>query len=230
MSRNTEGIFPFNAEAPDFIRMKYQKTPEASGMIAGICYDMSMILSPFMGGLIDKIGQRGKLTLLCGLGVVPVFAMLGFTNVTPFVPIVLLGTFYSLAASALWPSIPLLVPASGVGFAYGVVTSLQMISIGICNLLIAKLRNGAPSCPVCKNTDTSPDCKANLSSWDAVMIFMLVNAGLCVASGLLVNLWDVGGKLNKAGGSKKKSDSSYVTDRSSKDAKPLLAAVYDDDE
>lgn len=208
------GIFPFMAEAPDFIRMKYDKSPSTAGVIAGICYDMSMILSPFMGGIIDKVGKRGKLTLLCGVGSIPVFALLGFTTVTPLVPIIFLGFFYSLAASALWPSVPLLVPASSVGFAYGVITSLQMISIGICNILIAKLRDGAPSCPLCKNTKTSPDCQENLSSWNAVMVFMLVNAGLCVLSGIILNVVDSGNKLDAAK-SKKDDDASGAS-------KPLL--------
>ena len=96
------GIFPFMAEAPDFIRMKYKKSPQVAGVIAGICYDMSMILSPFMGGIIDRVGKRGYLTLLCGLGIVPVFALLWQTDITPLVPIIALGCFYSLAASALW--------------------------------------------------------------------------------------------------------------------------------
>ena len=185
---------------------RYKKNPSSAGAIAGICYDMSMILSPFMGGIIDRIGKRGKLTLVCGLGCLPVFALLGFTTVTPLIPIIFLGFFYSLAASALWPSVPLLVPSESVGFAYGVITSLQMISIGICNLVIAKLRDGAPVCPVCKNTDTSPDCASNLDSWDAVMYFMLTNAGLCVLFGILLNLCDKGNKLDKAGGKVRPSE------------------------
>lgn len=45
------GIFPFMAEAPDFVRMKYGKSSSVSGVISGLCYDMSMSLSPFLGGV-----------------------------------------------------------------------------------------------------------------------------------------------------------------------------------
>ena len=53
------GIFPFMAEAPDFIRMQYGESAEKAGIISGLCYDMSMVLSPFLGGIIDQIGKRG---------------------------------------------------------------------------------------------------------------------------------------------------------------------------
>ena len=55
------------------------------------------------------------------------------------------------AQASLWPSVPLLVPQNSVGLAYGLLTSLQMISIGSCNFIIADLRNGAKKCPVCYN-------------------------------------------------------------------------------
>ena len=56
------------------------------------------------------------------------------------------------------------------------------------------------------------------------MLFMLVNAGLCVFSGIMLNIFDAtnGNKLNKSGGSKKKSGSAY---------KPLIdPASLNDDE
>jgi MFS family permease len=173
------GIFPFMAEAPDFIRMKYSKSSAMAGIIAGLCYDMSMVLSPFLGGIIDKIGRRGKLIIFCGVASFPTFYMLGFTDITPFAPVVLLGFTYSLAASALWPSIALLVPMKSTGLAYGVTNFLQMVSIGICNFIIASLRDGVPSCPECKTRDDSANCHENLKSWHKVMVFMLINVGLC---------------------------------------------------
>eukprot|EP00912_Choanoflagellata_sp_UC4_P002483 UC4_evm1s1573 len=185
------GIFPFMAEAPDFIRMKYKQSSSMAGILAGLCYDMSMILSPFMGGLIDKIGKRGYLTFLCGIMMFPVFYMLGFTNVTPYIPIVLLGLTYSLAAAALWPSVPLLVGKESVGLAYGILTSLQMISIGVCNFIIADLRDGAKPCPECKTVDNNKSCHENLKSWNAVMLFMMINAGLCIVSGICLNICDL---------------------------------------
>lgn len=136
--------------------------------------------------------------VIVGLATFPVFFMLGFTSVTPIAPIVLLGFTYSLAAASLWPSVALLVPMQSVGLAYGCVNFLQMISIGVCNILIGWLRDGSPACPTCVDAQTNPDCKQNLSSWHNVMIFMLINAGLCVLMGLVLNALDAraGGVLN----------------------------------
>ena len=39
----------------------------------------------------------------------------------------------------MWPSIPLVVSHSTVGTAMGITTSMQMVGIGICNLVIGEI-------------------------------------------------------------------------------------------
>ena len=47
-------------------------------------------------------------------------------------------TDFSFQAS-MWPTIPLVVSQATVGTAMGITTSLQMIGIGICNLVVGQI-------------------------------------------------------------------------------------------
>merc|ERR1711964_255638 len=51
----------------------------------------------------------------------------------------LLGIGYCVCAAVLWPSIQFLVPRELNGTANGVATSLQMLGIGICNIVVGQL-------------------------------------------------------------------------------------------
>ncbi|XP_013788173.1 major facilitator superfamily domain-containing protein 1-like [Limulus polyphemus] len=130
------GVFPFVADASKFIQDKYGYDPKSASYVAGAVYDVSMIMSPFLGGIIDVVGKRGVMAVLCAVLTIPVFGLLAFTNVYPLVSTLWLGVTYSVAAASLWPSIPLVVSRATIGTAMGLTTSIQMIGIGISNLLV----------------------------------------------------------------------------------------------
>ena len=54
----------------------------------------------------------------------------------------LLGVSYSVCAAALWPSVQFLVSQRTVGTANGVTTAVQMLGIGISNIVVGALRDG----------------------------------------------------------------------------------------
>lgn len=183
------GVFPFVADASKFIHLKYHMDPKVSAYIAGAVYDVSMVLSPFLGGIIDVIGKRGILALLCSLLTIPLFGLLAFTTVYPLVCTLWLGVTYSFAAASLWPSIPLVVSQATVGTAMGLTTSIQMIGIGISNLVVGQILG--------KN-DKDQDADQTLKRWKFVMIFLLANSLACVATTTFLNINDKrkGGILN----------------------------------
>eukprot|EP00918_Siedleckia_nematoides_P078429 GHVU01171612.1.p1 GENE.GHVU01171612.1~~GHVU01171612.1.p1 ORF type:complete len:499 (+),score=35.82 GHVU01171612.1:29-1498(+) len=200
------GIFPFVADASKFIQDKYY--PEfntTAPYIAGATYDVSMVLAPFLGGIIDVFGMRGWLALSCALGTLPVFGLLAFSSVYPLICTLWLGVTYSFAAASMWPSIPLVVPDSVLGTAWGLTTSLQMVGIGICNLVVGAILG--------KNQDLNR--ADTLERWKYVMIFLLANTILCVVAALVVNVIDKkqGGVLNES--------------RRQKEARQLHSSAYE---
>ncbi|XP_072026984.1 lysosomal dipeptide transporter MFSD1-like [Amphiura filiformis] len=166
------GVFPFIADASEFIKDKYgydDGSPVPS-YIAGSVYDVSLVLSPFLGLLIDIIGMRGFLALFCSILTIPVFGLLAFTTVHPLVSTLWLGFTYSFAAASLWPSIPLVVSQATVGTAMGITTSVQMIGIGICNLVIGEV--------------------VEHSGWKYAMIFLFFNTLCCAGTAVILNIAD----------------------------------------
>ncbi|KAJ7984544.1 hypothetical protein DPEC_G00355900 [Dallia pectoralis] len=183
------GIFPFIADASKFIQDKYSDySQKEASYVAGAVYDCSLVLSPFVGILIDYVGLRGILAVACAILTLPVFGLLAFTFVPPLVSTIWLGVTYSFAAASMWPSIPLVVPQATLGTAMGLATSVQMIGIGISNLVVGQILG-----------NNSSDTKIPLWRWQQMMIFMLANTIACIVTSVLLNVVDhrQGGMLNK---------------------------------
>jgi len=182
------GVFPFIADASKFIFENYSHTfdfnKKTSAYIAGTVYLMSMIFGPLMGLFVDFFGRRGILIILCAVLSIPVFGLLAFApHVHPLVSTIWLGFTYSMAAASLWPSFPLVVDQSTVGTALGLTTSIQMIGMGIANIVVGKML----------------DLLKSEVKWKYVMIFLLANTLACVTFAILVNISDKrkGGILNR---------------------------------
>ncbi|KAK3761409.1 hypothetical protein RRG08_024276 [Elysia crispata] len=184
------GVFPFVADASKFIKTKYGEkyhlSDRESSYLSGAVYDVSMVISPFLGGMIDIIGKRGYLALLTAVLTIPVFGLLAFSYVYPLVATVWLGLTYSFAAASMWPSIPLVVTQATVGTAMGLTTSIQMIGIGISNVVVGQILS------------SNKAGEASLGRWKLVMIFLLANTVLCIATTVFLNINDgrKGGILN----------------------------------
>lgn len=188
------GVFPFVADASDFIQETYKYSKKDGSYIAGAVYDVSMVLSPGMGFVIDQFGMRGLLSTACSVLTIPVFGILAFTkDVHPLVTMIWLGCTYSVAAASLWPSVPLVVDQSMLGTALGIMTSIQMIGIGLCNFVIGGILD---------------HWKNNPHRWKFVMLFLFANTLACVVISVTLNLtdWRRGGILNKMSKRRKQRD------------------------
>ncbi|CAL1263240.1 unnamed protein product [Larinioides sclopetarius] len=167
------GVFPFVADASKFISDKYHYNDIISAYMAGAVYDVSLLLSPFLGGLIDVFGKRGILCIVCSFLTLPVFGLLAFSQAHPLISTIWLGITYSVAAASMWPSIPLVVSQATIGTAMGIATSLQMVGIGFSNLIVGEILT-----------------KRTLTSWKYVMIYLLGNVIACIITSVFLNIDD----------------------------------------
>uniref|UniRef100_A0A8C9VYN7 Lysosomal dipeptide transporter MFSD1 n=1 Tax=Scleropages formosus TaxID=113540 RepID=A0A8C9VYN7_SCLFO len=197
------GIFPFIADASKFIQDKYSEySQEEAAYVAGAVYDSSLVLCAAMGILIDYIGLRGVFAVGCALLTLPVFALLAFTFVPPLVSTIWLGVTYSFAAASMWSSFPLVVPQATLGTAIGIATSVQMIGVGLSNLVVGQILGTKSS-----------------KLW-LVMVFLLANTICCIVTSVTLNVVDhhQGGTLNKTTKKSAPQESPSTADRD-----PLLA-------
>lgn len=210
------GIFPFIADASKFIQDKYSGySQKEAAYIAGAVYDSSLVLSAAVGILIDYVGLRGVFAGLCAVLTLPVFGLLAFTFVPPLVSTIWLGITYSFAAASMWPSIPLVVPQATLGTAMGLATSIQMIGIGISNLVVGQILG-----------TKSSDVKIPLWRWQYMMIFMLANTISCIITSAILNIVDYrqGSTLNKS------TKRSTAPSPAQTDREPLMNEENEDNE
>lgn len=136
-------IFPFLADSTDFFKHKYGYGDSKAGQVSSLVYLFSMCGSIVIGRLIDYTGRRPYFALY-GTGItVFIFAMFAqeSTSFPPVVLMLLLGSSYCICASALWPSIQVLVEPETAGTANGIATSMQMLGIGLCNVAVGVLKD-----------------------------------------------------------------------------------------
>ena len=154
-------IFPFTALATDMFHDKWGiPLVSASGGsflsqvffnfthmlttapgITSIVIAASMICAPFAGGLIDRIGRRASFMVLGSLILIPAHLVLGITHCNPIYSMVALGAAFVLVPAALWPSVPMVVEEKRVGTAFGLMTAIQNLGLGLFPLLNGKLRD-----------------------------------------------------------------------------------------
>eukprot|EP00947_MAST-08B_sp_MAST-8B-sp1_P002015 g2015.t1 len=190
-------VFPFLADANAFIESKWGYSEQDAGHVSSIVYLCSMIASPFLGKAVDLFGRRGYLALF-GTGIsVVAFFLFGATTVNPILPMVLVGIAYCVCAAALWPSIQYLVDLKYVGTANGIATSMQMLGIGICNIVVGAMYDANKRGP-----NSPPDAKG----WEPIMYFFGDMAMVACAMAVVLCVLDrwTGQKLFKGQRDKKR--------------------------
>ena len=122
-------VFPFMAFAPDFFFHKFGMSYEQSGQIASLLPLGTLIFTPFFGFIIDKYGRAVTAMIFGSTVLLVVYTGFIFTNIYPYVPMILLGISFSLIPAAMWPSLVKLVDYKQMGTAYGLMYSIQNLGL-----------------------------------------------------------------------------------------------------
>ncbi len=154
-------IFPFTALAPDMFHDKWGLplvSASSGGFLSQVFYNFthmfntapgvtsiviaaSMVFAPFAGDLVDRIGKRASLMVLGSVVLIPAHLIMGLTHWNPIPMMVLLGAAFVLVPAAMWPSVPMIVEEKRVGTAFGLMTAIQNLGLGLFPLLNGKLRD-----------------------------------------------------------------------------------------
>ena len=134
-------IFPFTAFSTDFFVEKWNYSIITGGRLSGLIILASMVLAPILGRFVDKTGRRGRIMLAGSALLIPCYLLMGLTQLTPILPMILLGFAFSLVPAALWPAVPLIVEDKAVGTAFGLMTMIQNLGLAAVPWLIGYLRD-----------------------------------------------------------------------------------------
>jgi len=122
-------VFPFLAFAPDFISDKFGFNDIQSGRIVSLLPFATAFFTPFFGSLIDRKGRSATAMMFGSIALITVHLLFGFTNITPYIPLIFLGIAFSLVPAAMWPSMVKLVDEKKIGTAYGLMYSIQNLGL-----------------------------------------------------------------------------------------------------
>jgi MFS family permease len=150
-------IFPFRTFAIDFLSNKILAAHggisasetmrvlahQRAGMFNSLLPLSAMVATPLIGLLSDRIGKRAFLMMFASILLMPVYLLMGYTNVSLFIPLCMMGVAFSMIPAVMWPSVAYIVDPKRLGTAYALMTLIEQIGFFVLNLLIGKANDSA---------------------------------------------------------------------------------------
>lgn len=122
-------VFPFLKYASDLMVNKFGVKESLAGIIPALLPFGNILLTPLFGGIYDKKGKGATIMIIGSLILIFVHAMfsLPFVHnwIFAIVLILLLGIGFSLVPSAMWPSVPKIIPERQLGTGYALIFWVQ---------------------------------------------------------------------------------------------------------
>lgn len=137
------GVFPFLKFATKLMIYKYEVDPEVAGLIPAMLPFGTILLTPIFGSLYDRMGKGATLMIIGStmLTAVHILFALPILNEGYFAIaiMILLGIAFSLVPSAMWPSVPKIIPMKQLGSAYAIIFYIQNIGLSMVPVLIGSV-------------------------------------------------------------------------------------------
>ncbi len=147
-------VFPFLFYANDLMVNKYNVAPSLAGTITGLLPIGTMVLTPVFGSIYDKYGKGATIMMIGSVILIFVHGILSIPFLNEWwiatIMVLILGVGFSLVPSAMWPSVPKIIPEKQLGTAYAVIFWIQNIGLLFIPLILGIVLNSS-------NPDVSPN-------------------------------------------------------------------------
>jgi nitrate/nitrite transporter NarK len=138
-------VFPFIKYATDLMVNKFHVSEKFAGDIPALLPLGTILLTPLFGNMYDRKGKGATIMIVGAILLIIVHAVysIPFLTATPLaiIMIMVLGVGFSLVPSAMWPSVPKIIPEKQLGTAYGMIFLIQNIGLSLVPLLIGWVLN-----------------------------------------------------------------------------------------
>ncbi len=122
-------VFPFLKYATDLMVQKYHVKATLAGLIPGLLPFGNIFMTPLFGRMVDRKGKAASIMFLGSTMLIVIhllFAMPFINNwIFALILMVALGVAFSLVPSAMWPSVPKLIPEKQLGTAFALIFYIQ---------------------------------------------------------------------------------------------------------
>ena len=129
-------IFPFRAFAIKFFMESHNVSREVAGGLISWLPLAAMIATPLIGLLVDYIGRRALLMTFGSILLLPVYLLMGYTDISLYVPVIMMGVAFSLIPAVMWPSVAYIIEEKRLGSAYALMTLIQQIGMALLPILV----------------------------------------------------------------------------------------------
>jgi MFS family permease len=124
---------------------KFHVGEKIAGDIPALLPFGTILLTPLFGNIYDRKGKGATIMIIGAVLLILVHAVysIPFLTATPLAiaMIMLLGVALSLVPSAMWPSVPKIIPEKQLGTAYGMIFLIQNIGLSLVPALIGWVLN-----------------------------------------------------------------------------------------
>ncbi len=129
-------VFPFLKYAPDLMVNKFHIEDFMlfginikSGDVPAMLPMGTLVLTPFFGNLYDRVGKGATIMIIGSLMILVIHALFSIPALdqvwVALTLCILLGVAFSLVPSAMWPSVPKIIPHKQLGTAYSLIFWIQ---------------------------------------------------------------------------------------------------------
>lgn len=136
------GVFTFLKFATKLMIFKYGVAEDVAGLIPAMLPFGTIFLTPLFGSIYDKYGKGATLMLIGSVLLTCVhiiFALPFGTWILAVAVMVVLGIAFGLVPSAMWPSVPKIIPMKLLGTAYALIFYIQNIGLALVPVWIGKV-------------------------------------------------------------------------------------------
>jgi len=116
---------PFQQFSSTYLTDKYGYSSETASLITSSISFSSMVLSPTMGWIVDRVGNRIRILIVANALLAVAQLLLAATSINPIPLFVIQGILFTVEPAAMWPALALIVPESVIGTAFGLASSLE---------------------------------------------------------------------------------------------------------
>jgi MFS family permease len=134
-------IFPFRAFAIKYFIEAHGASREFAGFLNSVLPLAAMVATPLFGLVVDWIGRRALLMVFGSLLLLPTFLLMGYTQVSLYVPVAMLGVSFSLIPAVMWPAVAYIVQERRLGSAYALMTLCQQVTVAVIPWLIGRVND-----------------------------------------------------------------------------------------
>ncbi|MDD2548689.1 MAG: MFS transporter [Bacteroidales bacterium] len=122
-------VFPFLKYATDLMVNKFGVEESLAGFIPAVLPFGTILLTPLFGSIYDRKGKGASIMILGAILLIFVHSLFSipFLNhwLIAIILVIILGVAFSLVPSAMWPSVPKIIPEKRLGTAYALIFWVQ---------------------------------------------------------------------------------------------------------